>query len=278
MLSNRNFCALQWAMTSASKGRSGVTLIAAPMTHVAGRAAICSLSSGQRMVILDKVDLQSILHAIQEQRITDLFLPPTGVYALLDLPNIRDFDCYSLQRYSYGSAPISIPRLKEALQVFGPVMSGGFGQTECPMFISRLEPEEHFENDDVNGGFACDARLRSVGRATSISSIAIVDDSGMQLPAGELGEIAVKGPMVSEGFYQSPQETAKIRVNGWQLPSDVGYLDSEDFLYIVDRKKDMISSGGFNVYSTEVEQTIANCSVRDIVSAGDSARSSSTIR
>jgi len=124
------------------------------------------------------------------------------------------------------------------------------------MFIARLQPEEHYIDHDIHGSIAPDQRLRSVGRATTISQLGIVDDAGQELAVGERGEIAVKGPMVSEGYFENPEETAKIRVNGWHLTGDIGYLDEEGFLYVVDRKKDMIISGGFNVYSTEVEHAL----------------------
>ena len=256
MLSNRNFCALEYGMRTSNAGRNPVVLAAAPMTHVGGRIALCGLSSGTRTIIMEAVDPAAILASISRYGITDFFLPPTGIYALLDQPDVRDHDYASLKSVSYGSAPMALDRLKEAIGVFGPVMRGGFGQTECPMFIARLAQEEHFAHDDPAQGLASDQRLGSVGRATVISTIAILDDVGSELPPGTNGEIAVKGPMVSEGYYQSPEETAKVRVNGWHLTGDIGHLDEDGFLYIVDRKKDMIISGGFNVYSTEVEQAL----------------------
>ncbi len=256
MLSHRNFCVLEYATRSMYAARRPVVLCAAPMTHVGGRIALCGLSSGARFVILESVDPQLVLRTIEEQRVTDTFLPPTGIYALLDQPNLESFDLSSLINFSYGSAPMSIDRLKEALRRIGPVMRGGFGQTECPMFIARLQPSEHFLNNELGGELAPDERLRSVGRHTAISELAILDEQGQQLPAGERGEIAVKGPMVSEGYFEAPEETAKIRINGWHLTGDIGYLDEEGYLYIVDRKKDMIITGGFNVYSAEVEHAL----------------------
>lgn len=257
MLSHRNLRAIEYAMRHGYAGRRPVSLCAAPMTHVGGRAALTSLSSGARFVILEKVDLQVIPRTIEQERITDFFLPPTAIYSLLDQPNLGDFDLSSLVGLSYGSAPMSLARLKQALQVLGPIMRGGFGQTECPMFITRLAAEEHFENGDpASGGLAPDRILRSVGRSTVISEVAIMDDDGGLLGPGEPGEIVVKGPNVSEGYYQDPEETAKIRRNGWHLTGDIGVLDEDGYLTIVDRKKDMIITGGFNVYSTEVEQAL----------------------
>jgi acyl-CoA synthetase (AMP-forming)/AMP-acid ligase II len=111
-------------------------------------------------------------------------------------------------------------------------------------------------NQPAGCEIAPDSRLASFGRATAISELAIFDDNGRELPPREPGEIGVRSPCVSLGYYRAPEETAKIRRNGWHLTGDIGYLDEEGYLFIVDRKKDMIISGGFNVYSTEVEQAL----------------------
>ncbi len=256
MLSHRNFVALAWASRRHWKGETRVVLCAAPMTHVGGRAALISLGLGVRLVILNSPDPESILEAIEQERVTDMFLPPTAIYRLLDHPNTSTTDFSSLRRFSYGSAPISIPRLRQAFDVFGPVMRGGLGQTESPMYIAHREAADHFVDGDVNGELLDDRSLRSVGRPTVLSTVAIVDENANPLPNGSRGEIAVKGPMVSEGYYQDPEETAKIRRNGWHLTGDIGVLDENGRLYIVDRKKDMIISGGYNVYSGEVEQAL----------------------
>ncbi|MXZ40124.1 MAG: AMP-binding protein, partial [Holophagales bacterium] len=258
MLSHRNMLAIEYAIrTRYAAAQRPVILCAAPMTHVGGRIALTSMTSGARFVILEKVDLQVILRTIEKQRITHFFLPPTAIYSLLDQPNLDDCDLSSLESLSYGSAPMSLTRLKQALRRFGPIMRGGFGQTECPMFIAGLPQEDHYEDRDPSSGkLAPDRILRSVGRSTVISEVAIMDDDGELLGPGELGEIVVKGPNVSEGYYGDPEETAKIRRNGWHLTGDIGVLDEDGCLTIVDRKKDMIITGGFNVYSTEVEQAL----------------------
>jgi acyl-CoA synthetase (AMP-forming)/AMP-acid ligase II len=253
MLSHSNFCAFDFGMRL-TMGTDGdrVWLCAAPMTHVGGRVAISCLSSGCKFVILDQVDIQEIMTIIEREKITDMFLPPTAIYTWLEQPNIGDFDYSSLRRVGYGSAPMSLEKLRQAIKVIGPVMQNGFGQTECPLFIATFPPEEHL----IDGDIAPDSRLASVGRATAISELAIFDDDGKELAPRELGEIGVCGPCVSLGYYRAPEETAKIRRDGWHLTGDIGYLDEEGYLFIVDRKKDMIISGGFNVYSTEVEQAL----------------------
>ncbi|MEM1435195.1 MAG: AMP-binding protein [Pseudomonadota bacterium] len=270
MLSHRNFNALCHGMTERYGDRRVTILCAAPMTHVGGRIAVCSLKAGARFVIIDRVDPGLILELIERERITDFFLPPTGVYALLDHPRLDETDLSSLHSLSYGSAPMSLPRLKEALQRIGPVMTGGLGQTESPMFIARLQPEEHYSGDPADGVLAPDAILTSVGRNTALSELAIVDDDANPLPPGSTGEVAVRGPMVSEGYYENPEATAEIRRNGWHLTGDIGVIDEKGYLRIVDRKKDMIITGGFNVYSSEVEavlHTLPNVALSVVVGA-----------
>jgi len=223
------------------------------MTHVGGRIVLMSLPAGATCVIMPTVDVGQILAVIEEHRITDVFLPPTAIYRLLDNPMLGGHDLSSLRSMAYGSAPMALPRLKQALQVLGPVMRGGFGQTECPMFITELHPHEHALED---GTLAPDERLRSVGRATVISDVAIMADDGSLLAAGEIGEIVVRGHNVSLGYYEKPDETAQMRAHGWHHTGDVGVIDAEGYVTIVDRLKDMIISGGFNVYSSQVEAVL----------------------
>ncbi len=230
-----------------------VNLAAAPMTHVGGRIILTIMYQGGTSVILPQVDPQAIFHAIENHKITDLFLPPTAMYALLDQPNVKEIDFSSLRQFSYGSAPASIEKVKEAIRVFGPVMTNGFGQTECPMMIARLPAAEHF----VDGEIAPDERLASVGRATAFTEIAIMNDEGQFLPTGEVGEIVVQCPTVMDGYFEDPQATAETRAGDWHKTGDIGRLDEDGYLYIVDRKKDMIITGGFNVYSAEVEHAVS---------------------
>lgn len=222
------------------------------MTHVGGRIVLCSMSSGVETIIEAKFNPQTTLRTIQDERINMLFLPSAAMYALLAQPNVRDFDYSSLRSFAYGASPTVIERLKEAIDIFGPVMNSGFGQTESPTFITSMHIEDHF----VDGKVAPDERLRSVGRASVLTEVAIMDDDGNLLGANEKGEIVLKGANVSLGYYENPEATAAIRRDGWHLTGDIGYLDEDGYLYIVDRKKDMIITGGFNVYSVEVENCI----------------------
>ncbi len=267
-LSNRNFDAILKGVSGIQKTKDGkppINLAAAPMTHVGGRIIFTIMYQGGTSVILPQIDPEAVIDAIETYKISHLFLPPTAVYALLDQPDLRERDLSSLRQFAYGSAPISIEKLKEALRVLGPVMAGGFGQTECPMLIASLPPEEHF----IDGKIAPDERLSSVGRATPCSTLGIMDERGRLLPPGETGEIVVQGPMVMEGYFEDPEATAETRMGDWHKTGDIGRLDEEGYLYIVDRKKDMIITGGFNVYSAEVENAVSTMpGIRAVVVVG----------
>ena len=230
-----------------------VTLAAAPMTHTAGLLSIPVTSRGGAVVILSKPDPVLMLGAIARHRVTEIFLPPTVIYRLLDIPDLNiKVDFSSLRYFMYGAAPMSLDKLKQAIEVFGPVMTGGYGQTEAPGSISTLLPGEHLQA----GRPASDMRLSSVGRPNPLVHVEIMDDERRILPRGESGEICVRGDLVMKGYYKDPAKTAETIVDGWLHTGDVGHLDAQGFLHITDRKKDMIISGGFNVYPSQVEQVI----------------------
>ncbi|MFA7268171.1 MAG: AMP-binding protein [Sterolibacterium sp.] len=231
--------------------RPPVNLAAAPLTHTAGIFSLMTTLRGGTVVILPRPDPDMLLDAIERHRVTELFLPPTVIYMLLDLPGIAARDFSSLRYLMYGAAPMSLEKLRRALKTFGPVMLQAFGQTEART-TSCLHPEEHF----VNGEIAQDERLSSCGRPFPLTRVSIRDDANRMLPHGQVGEICVMGDLVMKGYYQAPDKTAETIVDGWLHTGDMGYLDPEGFLHVTDRKKDMIISGGFNVYSSEVEGVI----------------------
>jgi acyl-CoA synthetase (AMP-forming)/AMP-acid ligase II len=232
--------------------RPPVNLMAAPMTHTAGLLAVPCTARGGTVVVLTKPDPALMLASIARHGVTELFLPPTVIYRLLDIPSIRQCDFSSLRYLLYGAAPMSVEKLKQAIDVFGPVMMGGYGQTEAPGTISFLRPEEHF----VDGKLASDERLSSVGRPSPLVRVEIFDDDCAPLAQGETGEICVRSDLVMKGYYKDPAKTSETIIDGWLHTGDVGHLDAQGYLHITDRKKDMIISGGFNVYPSEVEQVI----------------------
>ena len=187
------------------------------------------------------------------------------IYGLLDHPALDSTDLGSLQCLWYGAAPMSPVRLTEALQRIGPVMGQLFGQTEAPNMIATLAPADHFLPD----GSIATARLSSAGRPTPLTQVAIMASDGQLLPAGTRGEIVVRGPLVMAGSHENPAASAEVSAFGWHHPGDIGYLDEDNYLYIVDRAKDMIITGGFNVYSAEVEQALqAHPAVQDSAVVG----------
>jgi acyl-CoA synthetase (AMP-forming)/AMP-acid ligase II len=204
------------------------------------------------VVVLTKPDPAALLDAIEKYRVTEFFLPPTVIYRLLDTPGIEKRDFSSLRYLMYGAAPMSVEKLKQALALFGPIMLQGYGQSEAPGAISSLRPGDHF----VNGKIASDERLSSCGLPCVLNALAIMDEKGKPLSPGATGEICVRGEIVMKGYYKQPEKTAETIVNGWLHTGDVGFLDAEGYLHITDRKRDMIITGGFNVFPGEVEQVL----------------------
>ena len=265
MLSGRNIEAMT-ALTLMGypfRGRP-VYLALAPLTHAAGVLCFPIMTLGGRIVIMHHPDIGEFLDLIERYRVTHTFLPPTVIYMLLDHPKLDRARLGSLQCFWYGAAPISAGRLAEALQRIGP-MAQLFGQTEAPMMISMMAPEEHYNPD----GSIATQRLSSAGRISPLVQVAIMDANGKTLPTGERGEIVVRGSLVMEGYYKNPQATAEASAHGWHHTGDIGHIDSDGYLYIVDRAKDMIITGGFNVYSIEVENALrAHESVQDCAVVG----------
>jgi acyl-CoA synthetase (AMP-forming)/AMP-acid ligase II len=207
---------------------------------------------GGKLVILPRLEPDLLLDTLEQQQISELFLPPTVIYILLDHPRIKGRDFSALRYFLYGAAPMSVDKLKRALGIFGPVMIQGFGQTEAPACISCLEPAEHFDGSQI----ASDERLSSCGRPFPLVGVSIQNDANTSLPQGEVGEICVQGDMLMKGYYKDAQKTAETIIDGWLHTGDIGFIDAAGYLHITDRKKDMIITGGFNVFSSEVEGAI----------------------
>lgn len=235
-------------------------LALAPLTHSAGVLTFPILSLGGEVVIMPAPDIGEFLTLIERHRITHAFLPPTVIYGVLDHPDLDSRDLGSLRCLWYGAAPMSPSRLEEALTRIGPVLGQLYGQTEAPNMIATLAPAEHFHDD----GSMATERFGSAGRPTPLTTVAIMNEEGMLQDRGERGEIVVRGPLVMDGYHQNPTATAEVSAHGWHHTGDIGYLDDDGYLFVVDRAKDMIITGGFNVYSAEVEQALlAHPAVKD---------------
>jgi acyl-CoA synthetase (AMP-forming)/AMP-acid ligase II len=241
-----------------------VYLALAPLTHAAGVLCFPVLALGGEIVIMRAPDVGAFLELVGTHRVTHTFLPPTLVYMLLGHPGLGSADLSSLQCFWYGAAPMSVARLTEALERGWP-MAQLFGQTEAPMMISTMAPADHRRPD----GSIATERLASAGRPAPLVRLAILDETGREVARGERGEIGVRSSLVMAGYYQNPEATAEASAHGWHHTGDIGYLDDDNFLFIVDRAKDMIISGGFNVYSTEVEQVLmAHPDIQDCAVVG----------
>ncbi|MBM6399784.1 acyl-CoA synthetase [Phycicoccus sonneratiae] len=242
-----------------------VYLALAPLTHAAGVLCFPMMSLGGEVIVMRAPDIGRFVALIEEHRVTHTFLPPTVIYGVLGHPALDTTDLSSLQCFWYGAAPMSVSQLEEALTRIGPVMAQLFGQTEAPMMISTMSPAQHF----TASGEVARQRLASAGRPTPLVTVGIMDLDGRLLPPGERGEIVVRGSLVTPGYYRNPEATAEASLHGWHHTGDIGYLDEVGYLFIVDRAKDMIISGGFNVYSTEVEQALlAHPDVQDCAVVG----------
>jgi fatty-acyl-CoA synthase len=240
-------------------------LALAPLTHAAGVLCFPVLALGGEIVIMRTPDVGVFLGLIERHRVTHTFLPPTLIYMVLGHADLDSTDLSSLQCFWYGAAPMSVARLEEALNRIGPVMAQLFGQTEAPMMISMMPPEAHLGPD----GMPAHDRLSSAGRPAPLVQVAILDEQGREQPGGERGEICVRSSLVMAGYYKNPEATAEAGKHGWHHTGDIGFLDEEGFLHIVDRAKDMIITGGYNVYSTEVEQALlAHPDVQDAAVIG----------
>ena len=229
-----------------------VYLALAPLTHAAGVLCFPIMTLGGEIIIMPKPDLTEFLSLIEKHRVTHTFLPPTLIYMLLKHPDLASRDLTSLQCLWYGAAPMSTTRLEEAIRTIGPVLGQLFGQTEAPMMISTMAPQQHIHAD---GSLALE-RFSSAGRSSPLVNVAIIDDNGNVLPTGKRGEIGIRSSLVMVGYYKNPSATEEASRFGWHHTGDIGYLDADNYLFIVDRAKDMIITGGFNVYSAEVEQAL----------------------
>jgi len=240
-------------------------LALAPLTHAAGVLCFPVLALGGEVVIMRAPDVGGFLTLVERHRVTHTFLPPTLIYMVLGHDALDSTDLSSLQCFWYGAAPMSVSRLEEAITRIGPVMAQLFGQTEAPMMISMMPPADHVDAD----GAPVRGRLSSAGRPAPLVQVAVLDEEGREVAGGERGEICVRGSLVMAGYYKNPEATAEAGRHGWHHTGDIGFLDDDGFLHIVDRAKDMIITGGFNVYSTEVEQALlAHPDVQDCAVIG----------
>ena len=225
-------------------------LLCAPLSHSGTVAFLPSLLRGGSIHVLERFDPLEVFQAIEKYRITCILLVPTMIYALLDHPRIDEFDLSSLETIFYGASSMSVTRLKEGIARFGNVFFQFYGQAEAPMTVTVLRKAEHDPDNPL--------RLASCGRPVPWLDVALLDPDGNEVAEGEPGEICVRGPIVMDGYVGRPELTEEVFRQGWLHTGDVGVRDTDGFIRIVDRLKDMIITGGFNVYPREVEDALTS--------------------
>jgi acyl-CoA synthetase (AMP-forming)/AMP-acid ligase II len=238
-----------------------VGMHAAPLTHGSGHNALVFTMKGCSQVIHSPAgfDVELFLEQVARHRVSALFMVPTMIKLVADHPKAAGADLSSLKWVIYGGSPMYVEDLRKALSLFGNVFVQLFGQTESPMTGTILRAQEHV----LDGPLA--ARLASCGRARAGVQIRIVDEADDPVPAGEVGEICIRGGSVMKGYWERPEETAETLRGGWLHTGDVGKMDEAGYVYILDRTKDMVISGGLNIYPREIEEVLlAHPSVAEV--------------
>ena len=228
-------------------------LMCTPLSHAGAAFFVPVVIKGGTLFVSSRFDPAEVLATIEEKKINSLMLVPTMLYALMDHPDSRTRDLSSLETVYYGASAINPVRLKEAIERFGPIFAQYYGQSEAPMVISYFPKGDHIDAD----GAPIEKRLSSCGRPSAQVRTALLGEDGQPVPPGEPGEICVAGPLLSGGYWQLPEQTAETFKDGWMHTGDVAREDEDGFWYIVDRTKDMIVTGGFNVFPREVEDVVA---------------------
>lgn len=225
-------------------------LAAGPITHASVLPIVPTLTRGGTVVLNHGFDPERWLDTVARERVNYAFVVPTMLYTLLDRTDPTRYDLSSLETVVYGSAPMSVPRLRDALEVFGPVLAQGYGQSETLGLGTVLRRDEH---DPVRHPEV----LASCGQPVTGAHVALLDDDGQEVPDGGVGELCLRAGFTMNGYWGQPALTAEALRDGWLHTGDLATRDDRGFLYVVDRKKDMIISGAFNIYPRDVEEVIA---------------------
>lgn len=221
-------------------------VMAAPVTHGTSTYVLPILAQGGCHVIMDGAGAEVVRRTFRDRAGTVCFMPPTLIYMLMGLPGASRADFPNLKRLIYGGAPMPAEKVRQVRDFFGPVLGTTYGQTEAPQILTVLRPED----------FEAEHLWASVGRTTWFSEVAIMSPEGKLLPPGEIGEVVAKGDLVMTGYWQLPEKTAETLVDGWLHTGDRGLIDENGYLFLKDRLKEMIITGGFNVYPVDVENVL----------------------
>jgi acyl-CoA synthetase (AMP-forming)/AMP-acid ligase II len=222
-----------------------------PVTHASGMLMQPYLFNGATLVLFDTFEPARFIADLARLRITHTFMVPAMINMLLGESALDAADLGSLKMLGYGAAPMAPARIEEAWARIGPVLSQGYGASESTSGVTRLSIADH-----ADALANRPARLASCGRPLGETEVCVVDENGREVGGEAIGEIVIRGDDVFRGYWGAPELTAEVLVDGWLRTGDLARVDEEGFIYLVDRRKDMIISGGFNVYPTEVEATL----------------------
>jgi len=270
MLTHRNLVAASmnfYADICPGFGPDDVVLHAAPLSHGSGIYALPNIGKAATNVILasKSFDPELIFQTIEEYRVTNMFAAPTMVKMMVESPAVDRYNHDSLKALNYGGAPMLVEDLKQAMEKLGPCLVQLFGQAESPMTITYLPHGDHLTEGSANQM----KRLSSAGFPRTDVEVSIFDLDGKELPAGETGEIVTRSDLVMKGYWRNPEATNKALKNGWLHTGDMGYMDEKGYLFIMDRSKDMIISGGENIYPREIEEVlIRHEAIREVAVIG----------
>ena len=244
-----------------------VILHAAPLSHGSGLWALPNIAKAAQNVILESksFDTGQVLALIQEYRVTNMFCAPTMVKQIIDSPLVDQYEHHSLRALCCGGGPMMVADIRKAIETFGPILVQLYGQGESPMTISCLPQWGHV----LDGSEQQLKRLGSVGIPRTDVEVRIVDREDREVSVGEVGEVVTRSDVVMKGYWRNPEATSKALRNGWLHTGDVGRIDEDGYVFLMDRSKDMIISGGENIYPREVEEVIArHPAVREVVVIG----------
>ena len=270
MLTHRNLLSMTmnfYADMAPGFDSSDVALHAAPLSHGSGCYALPNVAKGAANIILESksFDPETVLRTIQEHRVTNMFAAPTMIKRLIDSPAIDRYDHSSMRYLNYGGAPMLVEDLINAMKKLGACLVQLYGQAESPMTITYLSHDDHVLDGDSDRM----KRLASAGIPRTDVEVKIVDPDGNELPPGETGEIVTRSDLVMKGYWRAPEATAEALRDGWLYTGDMGYMDEHGYLFLMDRSKDMIISGGENIYPREIEEVIVeHPAVREVAVIG----------
>lgn len=227
-------------------------LSAATLAHGNGFRTVVAWMKGARHVLLNGFDPKQVLETIEKEGVTILTTVPVTLNRLCEYPNLSQYDLSSLRMITYGAAPMPVEKLKNALRIFGQRLVQLYGQAEAPITITVFPAEDHI----LEGSESETKRLASAGRAYSTVEVKVVNKEGEVVKPGEIGVIIVRSPHMMSRYWKNLEATKEALKDGWLYTGDMATVDERDYVYIVDRAKDMIISGGYNIYAREVEEVL----------------------